>query len=224
MPGIRESGVCGRDVIQQHLRGTVLLEILLAIGLLGVVTACLLTTFQRARQVKSHLTQDLQWLNDTSRMLEFLQRDLRQARGLLPEDLDQRPGSAITMEMNVGNSADTAGFDQGARVRYSWDHAREALVRTVSESGSVPTSATLLRWGQPSFEALVSADAAYDSGSDSMDADPALMQPGQNIRAIRIRFSETAGDAALEPGAPEQAYTIYLPLPLRVLSAEDVYP
>ena len=63
-------------------RGAILLEVLIAVGLLGVVIACLLTAFQGARRVETELRAGLGSLSDVQRLVETLRGDLLRAEAL----------------------------------------------------------------------------------------------------------------------------------------------
>lgn len=221
-------------------RGAVLLEVLLATGLLGVVTACLLTGFQQARKIEGELKETLGELEESNRVIELLQRDLLRARVILREDAGRPRGTSLTMllEPTEPGTADAGGL---SLVGYHWDPAESTLVRTVELHDGPPLSVCIGRRSPVGFEIVAErAPQSVDTGLAPQGFPPSAeddLSHRPAARAVRVRILEgvhaelysslVGGDASADvvglSGASRE-FVIPLPVAIPVVAPEESRP
>lgn len=76
-------------------RGMTLIELLVAITLLGVVSALVLVGVQNGVRVLAHSDDENRGLQDAKVILDRLSRDIRQARGVVCDATAPSPGAAV---------------------------------------------------------------------------------------------------------------------------------
>ncbi len=196
--------------------GAVLLEVLLAVGLLGLVAGCLLSTLHQARRIETQLRGDLEDLRATGLLNDLLTTDLRQARALQMTE----PGALTIIlrpaEVGLGGMREIPTLD------YTWDIADSVLVRTLHAPGEPPFSLSLARGGVAEFEVLgpVVAPPEAEGQGDAPAAAPGPLDPVGGFQAKTVLLR-------LHPRGPELQGTprelvIELPVAIPLLSEQGV--
>jgi len=166
--------------------GAILIEVLITVGLLGLVSACLLSTFQNARRVESQVLRNLEELRASERLSELLTGDLLQARAIKAGT----PGVLMIM-LRPGSGAD--GLVGIPMLEYAWDPAESALVRTVHLSGEPPFSQSLRYGSLAEFDLLSPQEISELSRQENISQAPTEENTtwdnssGSWAKAVRLR-------------------------------------
>lgn len=204
----------------------VLLEVLIAVGLLGVVASCLLTAFQQTRRADEQLRGDLGRIRQHEQLRGFLEADLMRARAVLLSGLDQQPGRVLQLLC-----VSEPGMEQlsgPVLIEYGWDAGREVVLRTVHSQGR-ELSRMEVKGGT-----LVQFAPELDSPTEGPEVIAGgHLRPterGRRMRSLRVTRSAPrvgAGSRASDPGgdiAEAADFTIYMPVPLPVVEPGEVRP
>ena len=196
--------------------GAILLEVLLAVGLLGVVIACLLTAFQGSRRVESALRAGLGELGDTQRLLETLRADLLDAEALA---LGGESGAWLRLYPRRGDRENYLEYTRAVR-------GDELFRARVAGRGS---EASLMLGGLRIEFALLEPGDAGKAVADSLAAPPGdedAAPPAPIVGAPRMAKTLTLRLLPPHPvpgdGTALREYRVELPLPLPVLPPQEV--
>ncbi len=196
-------------------RGAILLEVLLAAGLLGVVIACLLTAFQGARRVERELRSGLGELGETQRLVELLRDDLRIAEALA---LTGAQGSRLVVYPERD--------DLETYFAYETDPVQVELsrVRFIDGEGE---SGLILSGRRVEFSLLSPGDLPEEAGVDSLATEPDETQEQTPIvgapswaRTVRLRLLPAS--PALDDSLLVREYRIELPLSIPILTPQEL--
>lgn len=79
----------------RETRGMTLIELLIAMTLLGVVSSLVVVGVREAVRVMTHSDDENRGLQDAKVILDRLSRDIREARGVVCDDPDPAPGDPV---------------------------------------------------------------------------------------------------------------------------------
>jgi prepilin-type N-terminal cleavage/methylation domain-containing protein len=88
--------------------GMTLIELLVAMSLLGVVSSLVLVGVQGAVRVMTHTDDENRGLQDAKVILDRLSRDIREARGVVCDDPAPQPGDPVLVPFDHDQDATTA--------------------------------------------------------------------------------------------------------------------
>jgi hypothetical protein len=198
-------------------RGVILLEILLATGLLAVVTGCLLTAFQQVRRIEEELGEGMERLEASNRLIEVLRRDLLQARLILQEGGEEQRSTSLTLLMRPDP---TAALDEPASrlIRYRWNSSDSSLLRVAEVPGRMAHALTLAEGDPVSFMVVGSRPGANVTAGG--------LGRSTSARELRVRIGIAADSSSLlqlGAGAPSREVAITLPVPIKIASNREVH-
>ena len=120
-------------------QGMTLIEVLVAMSLLGVVSALVIVGVQNAVRVVSHTDDENRGLQDAKVILDRLSRDIRQARGVVCDDAAAANGDPIVDAQRAAGALprSCAAMDR-RRLRLPAGFRRGRDVAAVGQPGQRP--------------------------------------------------------------------------------------
>ncbi len=189
-----------------YMKGVILLEVLLAVGLLGLVATCLLSAFHQARRVETELRSTLAEVDAVNRIAQLLQDDLLETRALVNEETDDPRDRTI----NLLRSGD------GSRVRYQWDASDETFRRVVEVGDESALQLDLWRKESVAIEIL--------SAFPGEEIDSVATALGPVAAALRVQMVPTSDGTVAWPATPTREFLVALPVRIPVLGEGEVRP
>jgi type II secretory pathway component PulJ len=221
-----------RRLVGGNEEGTLLLEVLLAVGLLGVVTTCTLAILQQSRRMERRVSETLREIAASDRMAEYLQADLLNASEVRPEGVGSLRSSSLVLTVPMPKEGASARTEEHL-IAYRWQERDSQLVRSDEVRWRVPVPVTVGPPAPVEFELHPWSDDQQTPATGAAGVGLNAMAPDSRepikIRAVSYRML-TVGTTPLEdaseggPSAAGQAVFVYLPVPLPAVTGRDPSP
>ena len=197
-------------------RGMTLIELLVAMTLLGVVSSLVVVGVQHACALMAHTDDENRGLQDAKVILDRLSRDIRQARGVVCDDPDPDRGPVVThrgcptrcpdhVQLWIDDDSDYLEDPDGGRDLAAGGQRRQRPLRRLAVQGSLAraTRATARRRGPERLQAsalIVRTLFNYDDGRGS--AGPSPRTPRSSGSGWTTTRSSAAASTSSRPPSP----------------------